>query len=150
MIIAFPQVNKISAWIALFTILLTCTGQAGEFVICLDKGDHISIEAAVYGQCECDREVKTTERLFVSLQDEILSSHNHERDHFDVPIFINYAGKCIAQGKYIVPHNQIPSLFDITFINTYFDEIIQEVLIIEPPQDINPVLVSILTVISLS
>ncbi|MFC1691885.1 hypothetical protein ACFL1R_00075 [Candidatus Latescibacterota bacterium] len=147
---AFPQVHKITAWIALFAGLLTCTGQAGEFVICLGEDGHIAIEAVVNRQCECNREVNIPERLYVSLQDEVVSSHHHECDHFDIPIFMNDTGEFITQVKYIVTHNQITSLFDSTFINTYFDEIIQEVLIIEPPPDINPVLVSILTVISLS
>ena len=147
---AFPQVHKITAWIALFAGLLTCTSQAGEFVICLGEDGHIEIETVVNGQCECDREVNTPERLYVSLQDEVLSSHHHECDHSDIPIFMNDAGEFIAKVKYIVTHNQITSLFYITSVNTYFDEIIKEVLIIEPPPDINPVLVSIRTVISLS
>ena len=93
---AFPQVHKITVWIALFAWLLTCTGQAGEFVICFSEDGHIEIETFVNGQCECDREVNTPERLYVSLQDEVLSSHHHERDHFDIPIFMNVAGEFIA------------------------------------------------------
>lgn len=115
-------------------------------MICLVEDGHIAIETVVNEQCECDREVNTPERLYVSFQDEVLSFNHHERDHFDIPIFMNDAGKFIAQVKYIVTHNQITSLFDITFINTYFDEIIQEVLIIEPHPDINPSLVSLRTV----
>ncbi len=147
---AFPQFHKITAWIALFTGLLTCTGQVGEFVICLVEDAHIEIEAVVNGQCECDRKVITTERLYVSLQDEILSSRHHGYNHFDIPLFMNDAGEFITQAKYILTHNQVTSLFDINFLNAYFDGITQEVLIIEPPQNINPLLVSIRTVISLS
>ena len=65
----FPQFHKITAWIAILTGLLICTGQAGEFVICLGEDIHIEIETVVNGQCECDREVTTTERLHISVQD---------------------------------------------------------------------------------
>ncbi len=147
---AFYQVHKITVWIALFAALLTCTGQGGKFVICLGEDSHIAIETVVNGQCECNRHVYATEITNVSIQNEVVFSNHHEHDHFDIPIFMNDIGNFIAQGKYIVIHNQIPSLFDTTFINHYFDKIIQEVLIIEPPPDINPALVSIRTVISLS
>lgn len=141
---AFHQVHEITVWIALFAVLLTCTGQGGKFVICLGEDGHIAIETVTNGQCECNRRVYATEITNVLIQNEIGFSLYH--DHFDIPIFMNDAGKFIAQVKYIVTHNQITSLFDITFINTYFDEIIQEVLIIEPHPDINPSLVSLRTV----
>ena len=147
---AFRQVHKITVWIALFAALLTCTGQGGKFVICLGEDGHFAIETVVNGQCECDRQAHTPESSFVSIQDEVVFSRHHEHDHFDIPIFMNDTGKFITKVKYIAIHNQILSLFDITYINPFFNEIIQEVLIIEPPPDINPALVSIRTVIFLS
>ena len=144
------KLNTTKALLALFAAFLTCTGQAGEFVICLGDDGHFAIETVVNGQCECDRHAHTPESSFVSIQDEVVFSSHHEHDHFDIPIFMNDIGNFIIQGKYFVIHNQIFSLFDTTFIYPYFNEIIQEVLIIEPPPDINPALVSIRTVISLS
>lgn len=145
---AFHQVYEITVWIALFAVLLTCTGQGGKFVICLGEDGHIAIETVTNGQCECNRHVYATEITNVSIQNEIVFLLYH--NHFDIPIFMYDIGNFITQEKYIVINNRIPSLFDTTFINHYFDKIIHEVLIIESPPDINPALVSIRTVISLS
>ncbi len=149
---SFLQVHKITVWITLFAALLTCAGQAGEFVICLGEDGHIAIETVVNWQYECDREVYTHdhESLYVSHQDEVVYSHYYERNHSHILISMNNIGKFIAKIKYNVTHNQLASLFYATLANPSFEKTIQKVFIIELSPDINPALVSIRTVISLS
>jgi len=144
------KINTITALIALFAAFLTCTGQTGEFVICLVEDGHIAFEAYVNGQCECERMAHNHECQSLSLLYVFDLSQHHGHDHSDIPIFMNDISEYTPQKEFNFPLDKTFTISYIHLETSFYDNIFIEINIIEPPPCINPTLASISSVILLS